>query len=153
MATHVLACSFSFAPSPATLQTNRRSRHRPPTVRRFSPAWAAPDAQPDRMSGRLGGIGEALGDRNFRIFSIGSIASWFTFFVQVVAVSWTAWELTHSTTWLAIIAILDIAPNVLLVPLGSVLADRYDRFRIEIAAYIVALLQALAPPPDTHAPW
>lgn len=96
------------------------------------------------MSGRLGGIGEALADRNFRIFSIGSIASWFTFFVQVVAVSWTAWELTHSTTWLAIIAILDIAPNVLLVPLGSVLADRYDRFRIEIAAYIVALLQALA---------
>ena len=58
--------------------------------------------------------------------------------------SWTAWELTHSTTWLAIIALLDIAPNVLLVPLGSVLADRYDRFRIEIIAYVVALLQALA---------
>jgi predicted MFS family arabinose efflux permease len=91
----------------------------------------------------LGGIGEALADRNFRIFSIGSITSWFSFFVQVVAVSWTAWELTHSTTWLAIIALLDIAPNVLLVPLGSVLADRYDRFRIEIIAYIVALLQAL----------
>jgi MFS family permease len=94
--------------------------------------------------GRLGGIGEALADRNFRIFSIGSIASWFSFFVQVVAVSWTAWELTHSTTWLAIVALLDIAPNILLVPLGSVLADRYDRFRIEIIAYILALLQALA---------
>ncbi|MEZ5831153.1 MAG: MFS transporter [Dongiaceae bacterium] len=93
---------------------------------------------------RLGGIGEALADRNFRIFSIGSITSWISFFVQVVAVSWTAWELTHSTTWLAIIALLDIAPNVLLVPLGSVLADRYDRFRIEIIAYVVALLQALA---------
>ena len=93
---------------------------------------------------RLGGIGEALAGRNFRIFSIGSITSWFSFFVQVVAVSWTAWELTHSTTWLAIIALLDIAPNVLLVPLGSVLADRYDRFRIEIIAYVIALLQALA---------
>jgi predicted MFS family arabinose efflux permease len=93
---------------------------------------------------RLGGIGDALADRNFRIFSIGSIASWFSFFVQVVAISWTAWELTHSTTWLAIIALLDIAPNVFLVPFGSVLADRYDRFRIEIVAYIFALLQALA---------
>ena len=93
---------------------------------------------------RLGGIGHALADRNFRIFSIGSVTSWFSFFVQVVAVSWTAWELTHSTTWLAIIALLDIAPNVLLVPLGSVLADRYDRFRIEIVAYFLALLQALA---------
>ena len=69
---------------------------------------------------RLGGIGDALADRNFRIFSIGSITSWICFFVQVVAVSWTAWELTHSTTWLAIIALLDIAPNVLLVPLGTV---------------------------------
>jgi predicted MFS family arabinose efflux permease len=93
---------------------------------------------------RLGGIGDALADRNFRIFSIGSITSWISFFVQVVAVSWTAWELTHSTTWLAIIALLDIAPNVLLVPLGSVLADRYDRFRIEIVAYFLALLQSLA---------
>ncbi len=95
------------------------------------------------MRMRLGGIGHALADRNFRIFSIGSVTSWFSFFVQVVAVSWTAWELTHSTTWLAIIALLDIAPNVLLVPLGSVLADRYDRFRIEIVAYFLALLQAL----------
>lgn len=93
---------------------------------------------------RLGGIGEALADRNFRIFSIGSITSWLCFFVQVVAVSWTAWELTHSTYWLAIIALLDIAPNVILVPFGSVLADRYDRFKIEIIAYVVALLQALA---------
>ena len=96
------------------------------------------------MRVRLGGIGDALADRNFRIFSIGSVASWICFFVQVVAVSWTAWELTHSTTWLAIMALLDIAPNVLLVPLGSVLADRYDRFRIEIIAYVLALLQALA---------
>lgn len=96
------------------------------------------------MRVRLGGIGDALADRNFRIFSIGSITSWFCFFVQVVAVSWTAWELTHSTTWLAIIALLDIAPNIVLVPLGSVLADRYDRFRIEIVAYVLALLQALA---------
>lgn len=93
---------------------------------------------------RLGGIGEALADRNFRIYTIGSVASWISFFVQVVAVSWTAWELTHSTTWLAIIALLDIAPNVLLVPLASTLADRMDRFRIVIASYTLALLQALA---------
>jgi MFS family permease len=93
---------------------------------------------------RLGGIGDALADRNFRIYTIGSITSWISFFVQVVAVSWTAWELTHSTIWLAIIALLDIAPNVLLVPLASTLADRMDRFRIVIVSYTLALLQALA---------
>jgi MFS family permease len=96
------------------------------------------------MRVRLGGIGEALADRNFRIYTIGSITSWTSFFVQVVAVSWAAWELTHSTTWLAIIALLDIAPNLLLVPLGSALADRYDRYRIVVVTYTLALLQALA---------
>lgn len=93
---------------------------------------------------RLGGIGEALADRNFRIYTIGSITSWISFFMQVVAVSWTAWELTHSTKWLAIIAVLDIAPNILLVPLASALADRYDRFRIVNISYVLALLQSVA---------
>jgi MFS family permease len=93
---------------------------------------------------RLGGIGDAFADRNFRIYTIGSVLSWLSFFIQVVAVSWTAWELTHSTTWLAIIALLDIAPNLLFLPIGGALADRFDRFRIVIIAYVAALLQALA---------
>ena len=29
---------------------------------------------------RLGGIGDALADRNFRIYTIGSITSWISFF-------------------------------------------------------------------------
>lgn len=93
---------------------------------------------------RLGGIGEAFADRNFRVYTVGSIISWVAFFMQVVAVSWTAWELTQSTKWLAIIAVLDIVPNLLFVPLASTLADRYDRFRIVVIAYIFALLQAAA---------
>lgn len=96
------------------------------------------------MRVRLGGIGDALADRNFRVYTIGSVTSWISFFMQVVAISWTGWELTHSTTWLAIIALLDIAPNVLLVPLGSALADRYDRFKIVVISYVLALLQAVA---------
>ncbi len=93
---------------------------------------------------RLGGIGEAFADRNFRVYTVGSIISWVAFFMQVVAVSWTAWELTHSTKWLAIIAVLDIVPNLLFVPLASTLADRYDRFRIVVISYVFALLQAAA---------
>lgn len=92
----------------------------------------------------LGGIGEAFSDRNFRIYSLGSIVSWLSFFVQMVAVSWTAWQLTHSTTWLAIVALADIAPNIVFVPLGGVLADRVDRFRIVVATHVLALFQSLA---------
>jgi MFS family permease len=76
------------------------------------------------MKLRLGGVGDAFADRNFRIYSIGSVLSWLSFYVQMVAISWTAWELTHSTIWLAIVAVLGIAPSLIFLPLGGVLADR-----------------------------
>jgi MFS family permease len=96
------------------------------------------------MAGRLGGIADAFADRNFRIYSIGSILSWLSYFIQMVAISWTTWALTHSTTWLAIVAVLDIAPNVIVAPLGGVLADRVDRFRMVRIAYAAAWGHALA---------
>lgn len=94
------------------------------------------------MAARLGGIGDAFADRNFRRFSVGAIVSWLSFFVQSVAVSWTAWDLTHSARWLAIVAVADAAPNIVLMPLGGVLADRHDRFRILLLSYAVAMVQA-----------
>ena len=92
----------------------------------------------------LGGIGEAFRDDNFRRYSLGSILSWISYFVQAVAVSWTTWELTHSTRWLAIVVLLDAAPNVALMPLGGVIADRFDRFRVMLLSYGFAWLQAVA---------
>jgi predicted MFS family arabinose efflux permease len=96
------------------------------------------------MRSVLGGIGEAFADRNFRFYTIGSITSWLSFFVQAVAVSWTTWELTHSTRWLAIVALIDAASNIVLMPLGGVVADRFDRLRVRLAAYALATLQAVA---------
>jgi predicted MFS family arabinose efflux permease len=93
---------------------------------------------------RLGGVAEAFADANFRRYSIGSIASWLSFFVQAVAVAWVTWTLTHSTRWLAIVAVLDAAPMSLLAPLGGVVADRYDRFQVLMIAYAVATAHAAA---------
>ncbi|SED39176.1 Predicted arabinose efflux permease, MFS family [Rhizobiales bacterium GAS188] len=96
------------------------------------------------MRALLGGIGDAFEDSNFRRYSVGSVVSWLGFFVQAVAVSWTAWDLTHSTRWLAIVALMDAAPNIVLMPLGGVIADRHDRFRILLISYAFAMLQAAA---------
>lgn len=90
------------------------------------------------------GIGQAFADRNFRIYSVGSIASWISFFVQLVAVSWLAWELTGSTLWLAAIALMDIVPNVLLTPLAGAVADRCDRFLMWRITNLLLFIQALA---------
>jgi len=90
----------------------------------------------------LGGIAEAFGDANFRRYSVGSIVSWLSFFVQTVAVSWVTWSLTRSTGWLATVALLDAVPMSLLAPIGGVIADRYDRFRILQISYACATLQS-----------
>ncbi len=91
----------------------------------------------------LGGIGHAFADRNFRFYSIGAIATWIGYFLQLVAVSWYAWELTHSTAWLAIVALLDIVPNIVLMPLAGAVADRYDKYRMMGVVSFLALAQAL----------
>src|SRR5262245_49803046 len=92
----------------------------------------------------LGGIGNAFADRNFRLYSVGSLVSWTTYFVQAIAFSWITWELTHSTLWLAIVALLDILANVAFLPLGGALADRHDRFKMVLIAYALDFLKAVA---------
>ncbi|MDB5553851.1 MAG: putative arabinose efflux permease, family [Rhizobium sp.] len=96
------------------------------------------------MAISTGGIGQAFADRNFRVYSIGSIISWITYFVQQIAFAWATWEITHSTTWLAIVPLLDIGANLLFMPVGGVLADRYDRFRMVVTAYGCDCLKTLA---------
>jgi len=91
---------------------------------------------------RLGGIGEAFADRNFRIYSVGSIGSWISYFVQIVTVGWLTWELTESTQWLAVMALLDIVPNVVLMPFAGALADRFDRHKILILTSVLCMVQA-----------
>lgn len=94
------------------------------------------------MRSVLGGIADAFEDRNFRAYSLGSVLSWLSYYVQTVAVAWTAWELTHSMRWLAIVGLLDAVPYIVLTPLGGVLADRTDRLRLLLLTYALATLHA-----------
>jgi MFS family permease len=96
------------------------------------------------MTKFLGGIGEAFADRNFRVYSVGSITSWITYFIQDITFSWLAWEVTKSTTWLAVVAGLTTAATIVFIPLGGVLADRYDRFHMVRIAYGFDLLKTMA---------
>ncbi len=95
-----------------------------------------------KQRARFGGIGDAFADRNFRIYSVGSIGSWISYFVQIVTVGWLTWELTGSTRWLAVMALLDIMPNVLLMPLAGAIADRYDRHKILLITCALCMVQA-----------
>lgn len=52
------------------------------------------------------------------------------------------WSLTHSTRWLAAVALLDAVPMSVLAPLGGVIADRCERFRVLLVCYAFATLQS-----------
>ncbi|HEX2114878.1 MAG TPA: MFS transporter [Alphaproteobacteria bacterium] len=95
----------------------------------------------DKMIG-LRRIAAALGQSNYRAFTIGNAVSLIGTWLQRVAVGWLAWQLTKSGTWLGLVAFADLFPTVVLSPLAGALADRFDRLRIVVVTQIIAMLQA-----------
>ena len=90
----------------------------------------------------FGGILDALRHRNFRVYISGNAVSLIGTWMQRTAVGWLTWDLTQSGFWLGLVACADLLPAVVIGPLGGVLADRFDRLRIMMAAQTVALFQA-----------
>lgn len=90
----------------------------------------------------FGAIRRALGSRNFRIFSAGTLVSHLGTWAQRTAVMWVAWELTESGAWLGIVAFADLFPTVVLAPLTGAVADRVHRLRMMIVTQSLNLLQA-----------
>jgi MFS family permease len=88
----------------------------------------------------------ALKVRNYRIYTVGNSISLIGTWLQRIAVGWLAWQLTHSTVWLGLVAVADLAPTIVLSPIAGALADRINRVRLiwatQIAAMSVAILLA-----------
>lgn len=84
----------------------------------------------------------ALGIRNYRLYTAGNAVSLIGSWMQRVAVGWLAWQLTHSTVWLGLVAVGDLLPTFVLSPLAGVLADRVDRVRLIWLTQVVAMAQA-----------
>lgn len=92
----------------------------------------------------FGGIAKAFESRNFRIYWIGNLTHTITVWVNRMAIAWLTWEITHSTTWLGIMAAANMLPSIVLGPLAGVTADRFGhRFQLVTATYIGAGLALL----------
>ncbi|HXQ50670.1 MAG TPA: MFS transporter [Stellaceae bacterium] len=90
----------------------------------------------------FGNVVRAFGNRNYRIFATGNFISQIGYWIQRVAQAWLTWQLTHSGTWLGIVAAADLIPNVVVSPFAGALADRVDRVRVIRLTQIVAIAQA-----------
>jgi len=84
----------------------------------------------------------ALHSRNYRLYFYGQFVSLIGTWMQRTAVSWIIYTKTHSTFLLGLTFFAGQFPSFLLSPLGGVISDRYDRFRVLLTTQFASLVQA-----------
>ncbi|NKB19908.1 MAG: MFS transporter [Alphaproteobacteria bacterium] len=90
----------------------------------------------------FGAAGRALQHAVYRRYMIGHTLSATGRWMKRTAVGWVAWELTHSATWLGIVAFADLFPMMIFVILSGAIADRVGLMRIVKLSQILSSLIA-----------
>lgn len=90
---------------------------------------------------------QLLHHRSFRLFWLASVASTIALQMQIVAVGWQVYQLTHSPFDLGIVGLVQFIPSLFLVFVVGHVADRHDRrqvarFSILVEAVAAGLLAA-----------
>ncbi len=84
----------------------------------------------------------ALGNRNYRVYTIGNICSHFGMWAYRIALQWLTWKLTGSAFWLGAIAMADLFPTVILAPLAGAITERVNRIAMMRFSIFFTSLQA-----------
>lgn len=86
----------------------------------------------------------SLRHRNFRLFCAGQLVSLSGTWMQSLAQAWLLYRMTESGLWLGLAGAAALLPNLLFGLYGGVLADRFSRQRLLVAAQALAMAQAFA---------
>ncbi|MEH1836942.1 MAG: MFS transporter [Nostoc sp.] len=86
----------------------------------------------------------AFDSRNFRLYYTGQAISLIGTSMTQVATSWLVYRLTDSAWLLGLVGFASQIPTLVLIPLGGIVADRTNRYRILTVAQILGMLQSLA---------
>ena len=79
----------------------------------------------------------ALGFKDYRLFFLGSFVSHFGDQMQIVAVAWQLYALTHSATSLGLAGLFSFIPLLLFSIIGGLISDKYDRRKVLIMGQTV----------------
>lgn len=93
-------------------------------------------------AGNWAHVVQALRHRDHRLFNITLTPALISLWAQRTGIGWLAWELTHSPTWLGIIAAADLLPAVFLAPIAGVAADRSDPVRMMWLTQAIIMVHA-----------
>ena len=84
-------------------------------------------------------------NRNYALFEAGFTPQNITSWIQRVGVTWLAWELSHSNTWVGAVAAADLAPMIVLAPIAGAVTDRSPNpMRLLMITKLLLLAQAVA---------
>src|ERR1051325_7095780 len=93
-------------------------------------------------SGGFGSMVRAFRHRNFRLYFGGQSVSLIGTWIQQIALSWTIYQLTHSSFLLGLVSFAGQLPLFVLTPFAGVLVDRFNRHRILVITQSLAMVQA-----------
>ena len=85
----------------------------------------------------------SLKNRNFRLFIMGQGVSLTGTWMQMTAVAWLVWRLSHSAMLLGLVGFASQIPTFVISPFVGVLIDRVDRHRLIIVTQVLSMAQAL----------
>jgi MFS family permease len=85
----------------------------------------------------------ALRHRNFRLFFFGQMISLIGTWMDPIAESWLIYRLTGSSLLLGTVAFAGQIPIFILMPIGGIIADRYDRRSILVATQSLTMTLTL----------
>src|SRR5450756_1340114 len=89
----------------------------------------------------LKSIYRALQHRNYRLFFGGQSISMIGTWMQIIAVNWLTFRLTHSMFLLGVGGFTSRIPTFVLAPFAGVLIDRWNRHRILVVTQILSMIQ------------
>ena len=81
-------------------------------------------------------------DTTFGPYLVGNTVSLVGTWMQRIACSWLVWDWTGSAFWVGLLAACDLMPVVFISPLAGVLADRWDRLRLNVNAQVISIANA-----------
>jgi predicted MFS family arabinose efflux permease len=84
----------------------------------------------------------ALQYRNFQYYSLGQMVNLAGTRIHEVAAGWLMWQLTGSAAWVGALALVEMAPRLLLWPIAGALTDRIDRRKLAIVFQAIAAVEA-----------
>ena len=86
---------------------------------------------------------KAFRSRNYRLYFSGQAISLIGTWMQRTAVYWLIYMQTHSAFMLGLAVFATQFPSFIFSPLGGVISDRYNRYRVMLTTQIASLIQAI----------